>query len=123
VCLVINLLMIYYLHVFSKKNLREEGSSSSVWSVIESSLPAHFRIFERFSMERPKVRGRSQRYSLNPFSFNFNETNATCAESMACIDKPLEFASMLTDFTRSLMESMIFLNEILCCSLASNILE
>lgn len=111
-----------YLQLFSKKNLREEGSSSSVWRVIESSLPAHLRILERFSIERPRVIGLSHLYSLKPFSFNLRETKATWAESIACMERPLVLASILTDLTKSLIASTIFLKTTPYCNLASNIL-
>jgi len=45
----------------SNTNFKEEGSSSSAYKVMESSLPAHFRIFDKFSIDRPNVRGLSQR--------------------------------------------------------------
>ncbi len=45
----------------------------------------------------------------NPDSSRWKETRATWEESIACIDRPLEVASKLTDLTKSFTDSTIFL--------------
>lgn len=105
----------------SKTNLRAEGSSSSEERVIWSSFPAILRIFYKFSIESPRVRGLSHLYLSNPFSLKVKETKATWEESMAWRESPYPLASILTFLTNSLMESTIFLKMIPCSYLASNI--
>ena len=60
----------------SKTNLILEGSSSAD-SEMESSDPAHLRIFDKFSIERPRVKGRSHLKDENPDSCKKKETSAT----------------------------------------------
>jgi hypothetical protein len=85
-----------------------EGSSSAEREM-ESSDPAHLRILDKFSIDNPSVKGRSHLKLENPDSCKKNETKATCDESMAYIDIPVLFASILTYLTKSFKESIIFL--------------
>ena len=90
---------------------------------VTSSFPAHLRILLRFSMLRPIVILRSQRYLLNPFSFMCKDTKATCDESIAWSEIPSLFMSKLTFLTRSLMASTIFLKVTPFSKRASNIFK
>lgn len=43
----------------SNKNLSYDGSSSSAEKVMQSSFPETLRIFDKFSIDNPKVKGLS----------------------------------------------------------------
>ena len=72
-----------------------------------------FKAFDKFSIERPRVKGRSHLKDENPDSCKKKETKATCDESMAYIDIPVLFASILTYLTKSFKESIIFFNQVI----------
>lgn len=105
----------------SKINLRDDGSSSSAFIVITSSLPATFNIFDKFSIDKPKVKGLSHLYGEKPFSYSKRDTRATCEESIAYIERPDVLASILTFFTKSFIASTNFLNITPSSKRASNI--
>src|ERR1700733_3089798 len=73
-----------------KLKLSWDVASHSHSSFMKSSLPAHLRILERFSMDSPKVVGLSHLYSSKaslPFSRD-TATKATCEESIAWMNMP-----------------------------------
>ena len=66
------------------------SQSSSAFSVIVSSLPAHLRIFDSAKKFTPSETLRSQRYSSNASGRSRSAQSETCDESIACADERRE---------------------------------
>ena len=96
------------LSLASKTRLRVSPASSAL-KVIESLLPADFKIFVRDAKFMPSGMLRSQRKFSKPSALSISVARATCVVSMACNEIPDELQSKLASFTSSFKASTIFL--------------
>lgn len=95
--------------------------SSSALKVTESSGVASLKTLFKFDMLIPNVIALSDLYDSNPSTLSYKETRATCDESIAYNDIPVGVVSILTSYTKSLIDSIIFFKVSAFLNLASNI--